>query len=381
MLTQKKVDRAQHDPDGPSWQVLTDAYGLLVRLMPNGDHRYAWRYYHGGRDRYKTLGATALMSLEYARREVLDLRKLKAAGGDPMMPDQDAVTFKVFIPLFIKRHFSEIRQSSVMVFLRHFNYDILPVWGNRMMREITPNDVRDVRLAMRHKPSYANRYLQTLNVLYNKAREWGYTLPQDNPTRFVERFPENSRMRFLSDKELEELGKTLNLWKDQDAADAIRMLLYTGMRKNEVVLLEWEWVDEKFRWIDYPQQATKTGAKRVVLSHPAQEILRRRWNYSKMADPATYSIYAFSNRFGKPVNLWYQWDKIRSVIGANDVRLHDLRHTYASVAAGLGQSLHLIGGQLGHKSQAMTERYSHLATHVVAEATDEVGMKLRTLIE
>ncbi len=381
MLTQKQVDKARYDPKGGSWQTLTDPYGLIVRLMPKGNHRFAWRYHLGGRDRYLTFGMTSTMSLEEARREVLDLRQKKALGSDPAMPSQDSVTFREFLPEFIKRHYREIRSASQAVFDKHFRTDILPAWGSRMMREITPDDVRDVREKMRYKPSYANRYLQTLNVVYNKAREWGYTLPQDNPTRFVERFPEYPRMRFLSDEELAELGPVLKTWRDQDAADAIRMLLYTGARKNEIVLLEWEWVDEKFRWIDYPIAATKTGGRRMMLSHPAQEILRRRWKYTSMEDPSTYSIYAFAGRSGNPVNLWYQWSKIRSLIGADDVRLHDLRHTYASAAAGLGQSLHLIGGQLGHKSETMTERYSHLALHVVAEATDEVGMKLRTLLE
>jgi integrase len=188
-------------------------------------------------------------------------------------------------------------------------------------------------------------------------------------------------MRFLTDAELKGLGVALKDWKDQDAADAIRMLLYTGARKNEIVELEWEWVDEKFRWIDYPVAATKTGGRRMMLSHPAQEILRRRWDdVSRGRTGETYSAYAFAKKYGKPVNLWYQWSKIRDLIGAPDVRLHDLRHTYASIAAGLGQSLHQIGGQLGHKTETMTERYSHLALHVVAEATDEVGMKLRTLV-
>ncbi len=379
MLTQKKVDKARFDPDGGSWQTLTDAYGLIVRLMPKGNHRFAWRYYLGGRDRYMTFGMTSKMTLEEARREVLDLRQTRALGSDPAMPNQDAVTFKEFKPEFVKRHYPEIRPASRAVFMKHLSTDILPVWGSRMMREVAPNDVRKVMMDMRHKPSYANRYLQVLNVLYNKAREWGYTLPQDNPTRFVERYPEHPRMRFLTDAELKGLGVALRDWRDQDAADAIRMLLYTGARKNEIVELEWEWVDEKFRWIDYPIAATKTGGRRMMLSHPAQEILRRRWNdlgYST----SDYPIYAFANKFGKPVNLWYQWSKIRALIGAPDVRLHDLRHTYASIAAGLGQSLHQIGGQLGHKTETMTERYSHLALHVVAEATDEVGMKLRTLL-
>jgi integrase len=382
MLTQKMVNEARYDPDGPTWQALTDAYGLILRLNEKGDHRFAWRYYLGGKDRYKTLGPMSHLTLEDARREVLALREQRALGADPMKPSQDAITFKAFIPLMVAKHLPSIRQASKRVFLTHFNRDILPVWGNRMLREITPQDVRDVRYEMRDKPSYANRFLQVLNVIYNKAREWGYTLPQDNPTRYIDRFPETPRMRFLSDEEIRMLGEVLEDWKDQDSADAIRMLLYTGARKNEIVKLEWEWVDSEFRWIDYPEGATKTGGRRMMLSKPAQEILRRRWNELGLRDQIEgYSIYAFPNRRGDGwVNLWYQWNKIRSLIGADDVRLHDLRHTYASIAAGLGQSLHLIGGQLGHKTETMTARYSHLSQGVVADATDEVGSRLADLI-
>ncbi len=376
-LTQRQVDRARFDTNGTDFQTLNEPGGLTLRIMPTGNHSWVWRYYLGGRDQYLTFGYAKTMTLEEARVRVLSFQGDKLAGIDPRNPFLDSVTVRQLAAKLRTDHYPDVRLATRRAFEAHLANDIIPAWGPKMARELTPNDVRTLHRSMADRPSYANRLLLVITLLFNKAREWGYVIPHDNPTRYVKPYPSTPRQRYLSEEELIRLLKVLREWPERNVANLFRMLVYTGARRNEIAALEWEWIETLFGYINYPEKARKTGAMTLFLNTQAQDILLEQWEFSGHNSP-----YVFPSVYGqdKPrTGLWKVWQKIIKKAGIENLRIHDLRHTYASVGVGLGGSLPLVGGLLGHSSAGMTERYAHLDPKPLKELTEQIGQHLRRL--
>jgi integrase len=203
------------------------------------------------------------------------------------------------------------------------------------------------------------------------AEKWGQRPDGSNPCRHVEKFKERKRERYLSASELLRLGDVLaeaerTRTELPGAIAAIRLLIFTGCRRGEILTLRWEHVDFEKECLRLPD--SKTGARTIHLNAPALEIL----SVVEHQDGNPYVIVG-----GKPgahlVNLRKPWQRIRAQAELEDVRLHDLRHSFASVAVGLGESLHMTGKLLGHSQAQTTQRYAHLADDPVKAATKRVG--------
>jgi integrase len=191
----------------------------------------------------------------------------------------------------------------------------------------------------------------------------------DNPCRNVRRNPENQRTRFLSEAELQRLMAALNAHRDQVAANVIRLLIMTGCRRREVLRAEWPQFDlDRREWLK-PAKNTKSGQPhRVPLSAPALALL------SEMKERTTSNWLFPGNTEGQPLRTIHRpWQHIRKAAGLGDVRLHDLRHSFASALASKGASLQLIGELLGHRAIATTQRYSHLSNDALQAAVEKVG--------
>jgi integrase len=195
----------------------------------------------------------------------------------------------------------------------------------------------------------------------------------DNPARGVKRFRSRSCDRFLSETELARLGQLLSdaekAGVNRYAIAAIRLLALTGCRKKEILSLKWNWVDLERNVLRLPD--SKTGEKTVYLGASATELL-------KSLDRKDGSPYVFpSNRDdGHFKALQGIWLDLRAKAGLNDVRLHDLRHSFASFAAAEGTSLLIIGKLLGHKNSTTTARYAHLADDPLHRAADLVSKQI-----
>jgi integrase len=197
----------------------------------------------------------------------------------------------------------------------------------------------------------------------------GYRPDRSNPVRGLERFKERSRERFLSVAELAALSKaisqgltsgTLSPW----AAGAIRLLVFTGARLSEILTLRWDHVDgELLRLPD-----SKTGAKTIILNAPAKAVLAELPHL-----PGNPFVICGDKAGAHLVNLQKAWRRVREAAGLDDVRLHDLRHTNASLGVASGLSLPLIGGLLGHRHPATTARYTHLYDDPMREAAEKIG--------
>ncbi|MBN98158.1 MAG: integrase, partial [Gemmatimonadetes bacterium] len=207
---------------------------------------------------------------------------------------------------------------------------------------------------------------------------WGLRPDNSNPAKNIDRYKEEKRERFLTSVEVARLWSVLNseaatFKVSQSAIAAIKLLMLTGRRLNEVLKLKWEWVDFEAKVLRLPD--TKSGALLVSLGDPAVLVLSE----LKAAGLDETFVIAGQRKNAPLVNLQKPWRLIRSMAGLNDVRLHDLRHTFASVGAGMGMSLHMLGRLLGHTQEATTRRYAHLAQDPVRTAADAIGAELLRL--
>src|SRR5439155_6593777 len=248
-------------------------------------------------------------------------------------------------------------------------------------------------------PFQANRMLAVVGSMYGFASRVGILDEGTNPARRVENFPEHRRERFLTSDELERLGAAIREaetkgipWKvdeakpnarhlarqenrftrlDPFAAAALRLLLFTGCRLREILHLKWEHVDLERGLLFLPD--SKTGRKAIVLNAPALEIL---------ADLPRVGSYVIAGQAAgtaddKPrADLNRPWRAIVKRAGLNGLRIHDLRHTHASVGAGLGLGLPIIGKLLGHTQPSTTARYAHLDADPLRRASEHIGTQL-----
>jgi integrase len=202
--------------------------------------------------------------------------------------------------------------------------------------------------------------------------------PLDNPCRRIKRYREGKRERFLTEDEIGKAAEAITEAEREGtvgphAAAGLRLALFTGARSGEVIAAKWEHVDWDRRIIRLPD--SKTNDPRTIhLSDAALEVLK--------TTPRSGPYIIAGAKSGEPYkNLTRAWIVARAKGGLEDVRLHDLRHSYASLAAGRGVSLLMIGKLLGHKTPLTTARYSHLARDAVAAINDELGAAMQAAIE
>ncbi|MFZ4604275.1 MAG: tyrosine-type recombinase/integrase, partial [Caulobacterales bacterium] len=223
-------------------------------------------------------------------------------------------------------------------------------------------------------------------IIFQAALEWGVRRGYlaANPGKGVTRFKVEKRERYLSGEELERLWRTL---KDQCAAGAIseshatifRLLALTGARKSEIAELRWREVDFDRGLIFLPGERSKTGAKTIPLGAAAVDLLRSRREEAFKArafGPDDYVFPALRLGKGATVGLQKSWERLRREAGLEGVRIHDLRHTFASIAVADGASLFIIGKVLGHTQARTTERYAHLSASPARNVADRVADQL-----
>ena len=231
-----------------------------------------------------------------------------------------------------------------------------------------------------HKtPTIANRVVDMLSRLFNMAEAWGVAPEGADPCRFVKKYPTRSCERFLSEEEFRRLGRVLSELEAEgkvmaSGIAALRLLMLTGCRRNEILTLRWEDVDldaGELRLRD-----AKTGARSVALSPAARKVLA-----SLPRLPHNPWVITGRGASGRLANLNAQWIVVRKRAGLEDVRIHDLRHSFASRALALGESLTMIGKLLGHRQVQTTARYAHLARESVKTSAARVAESIAADME
>ncbi|MBX3026970.1 tyrosine-type recombinase/integrase [bacterium] len=360
--------------------------GFGMRVKPNGRKSYVLQYRNGsGTSRRVTIGKHGVLTAEGARAEARRLRARVAEGGDPATERQrqrQADSLDAFAKRYLSHHAEAHKKAASVVNDRLLlKLHILPALGSRKLADITREDVTKLHQAMRKTPYAANRMLALLSKMMNLAEKWGARPDGSNPCRHVERFREKRRQRFLAPAELVELGKALAKAERENVehpsvVPALRLLLFTGARRGEVLGLQWAHVDWEHQCLNLPD--SKTGAKAVHLNAPALQVLQAL--AEGRADDSPWVLRGRAK--GRPlVGLPHAWQRIRTGAKLPDVRLHDLRHSFASVAAAEGSSLPIIGALLGHTQPATTARYAHLAADPLREAAERVGARIVRLMQ
>ena len=311
-----------------------DIKGFGVRVHPSGRKVYVVKYRHHGRVVKKTIGPHLTISPAAARARAAEIVTAAMTGRDMMgrvlpLQTDDAATMhdlaKRFLEEYVPDHCKPSSAHSYEIAVRQH---VLRRLGNRRVTEVTRGDVVALHHRMRTTPYAANRTIGILSAMFTVAELWGLRPQGSNPCRYVRRFRERKRERFLSDAEYRRLGATLRDAQSTGAVAAsaiaaIRLLMLTGCRLSEIMTLRWDHVALDARELRLPD--SKTGAKVVHLGEPAVAVLRG------IAREEDNPWVITGRRPGTRVaSLHFPWGRIRKQAGLADVRLHDLRHSFAS---------------------------------------------------
>lgn len=328
--------------------------------------------------RFLTLGQhSEAFPPERARQEAKKLLGLVADGKDPAASratERRAGTLTDLAAAFQAANAKKWRPSTVRTNAALIARAIQPMLGSRRPNELTHGDVVRWHVSLGDTPGAANRALAILSSMLSWAIK--HQLREaPNPCRDVKRYRSKKIERHLSPQELGRLGEVLTKAEAREpyAVAAVRLLLFTGARLGEVLGLRWDWIDTEAGLVCLPD--SKTGPKTLYLNPPALMVL----SDVRRVDGNPHVIVGAKN--GAPlVNLEKAWRRYRNAAGLSDVRLHDLRHTFASIGAAAGEGLPIIGRLLGHRTPTTTSRYAHLSNGPVRVASEKISGLIATAL-
>ncbi len=380
----------------------TDTIGFAIRVRATGGMSYIVQYKAGsGRGapaRRVTLGGIGKITAEQARAAAKKVLGSVAHGKDPAADktnDRRSLPLSDVIEAFLAEHAEAKRKASTASWYRGgLERTVKPALGGMNPGKVTRQDIARLHSSLRETPVQANRVLAMIGALYGFASKAGYVPEDYNPARGIEKFPERSRERFLTSDELARLGDALRLaettglpWRvdesrktakhapkedkrrvilDPYAVAAIRLLILTGARLREMLHARWEFIDFERGVIFLPD--SKTGKKPIYLSAAALLILS-----TLPRNEGNPHIIPGERARHPRADLKRPWAAVTKASGLDGVRIHDLRHSFASVGAGASLGLPVIGKLLGHSQPSTTARYAHLDADPMRRAVETIG--------
>jgi integrase len=316
--------------------------GFGVRVTANGARSYVLTYStHAGRQRRITLGSFPDWNTTQARERAKELKRAVDAGGDPLADieaEREAPDMGVLIERVRSEHFPRLRASSAVEYDRMIRNYVLKPKGhfaeNTKVADITYDDIDALHrsITRRGYKHRANRCIALLSKMFALSIRW--KMRADNPCKGVERHTEHARRRYIKPDELARLVEALAKFPDRDIADAIRLLLLTGARKNEVCSMKWADLDlGAGTWSKPPGSTKQNEAHTVPLSAPARQLLAER--LSKRVDGESF-VFPGRGSTRRIINIWHAWIRLCKTADIKGLRLHDLRHSYASALVSAG---------------------------------------------
>ena len=395
-ITKRLVDGAQPPASGETRLWDSDVPGFVVRVFFNGRKSFGLKYRVASRQRWFTIGDYgAPWTVEEARERARAILRDAKDGVDRQFVKEEcrqALAVSQLVERYLKdgrlarpnkRESSWANDASLL--RRH----VVPLVGRRLAQDLNRKDVErlqadivagktavDERTKARGRAivsggaAVAAGSVRSLSAMMNWAINEG--LATTNPASGVQKVEVGSRERFLTSTEAQKLidatfAMSATRQIPEVHAAVMRLLLFTGARKAEIAELAWREVDLDRGFISLPVHRSKTGEKIIPLNTAAVDELERR---------PREGVYVFPGRGGGPtISLFKSWSKVRASLGLDDVRLHDLRHSFASFAAADGASLYLIGKALGHRNASTTQRYAHLADDPLRAMAERVGQR------
>jgi integrase len=382
-LTDAAVKRLPPPRNGKEITLDAEVTGFGARVTAAGARSYVLRYTtRAGRERTYTIGDATVWRTTAARAEAKRLRQLIDQGGDPLGDIEDeraAPTVADLIERFVVEHVDErVRPSTACAYRGMIELHIRPHFGRHMkVADVQFENIEALhrKITRAGSPYMANRVVAVCSKMFSLAVRW--RMRDDSPARAIERNYEAKRKRYIKPEELERLVAALASYPAQQVANVFRLLLLTGARRGEVLAIEWGALDLGAGIWTKAGSTVKQKTDHVVpLSAPARLLLSEMQDeYMRLHPKKPLPRYVFpgSGERGHVVEVKKAWRSICKAAGITGLRIHDLRHSFASQLASGGASLPLIGSLLGHTNPATTARYTHLFDNPQRSAVERVG--------
>ena len=374
-ISKRTVEALKVEKDTVFWD--SELIGFGVRVYPSGSKYYVVQTKAGGATTRLTVGRHGILTAEEARRRAaLIIARIKAGEEPVAEKSAGGPTVGELAARYLEEHVAvHCKPATAAIYGQAIDRYIVPAFGKLPVLALGREQVTAMHYKLRDTPYMANMAIRVLSRMFNKAGDWGL-VPEgsSNPCRYTVMYKEPPRERFLTEEEFRRLGRVLREAEADgvipaQAVAAIRLLMLTGCRRNEILALRWKEVDlaaGELRLAD-----TKTGARTIALSPEAVRVLAGlpRVTGNPWVVPGTAAGTRLSD-------ISPSWQLVRARAGLEDVRLHDLRHSFASRALALGESLPTIGKLLGHARIETTARYAHLARDSVDASAARVAASI-----
>lgn len=370
-----------HDPEARSHGTeYSDAECIGLRLIvgPTGRKHFLHRYTCNGRARSMALGEWPAVSHQDARQRVNENKAMLVRDLDPADERNKQRAVPTFAEFALEQYLPHARQRKKTHQEDQWKIEraLIPALGTLKLNAITTNDIRILHAREKERTSgvTANHLLRLLGRMLNLACSWG--LLEKNPASGVEKFPESKRERYLNPSELKRFVGALDQMEDTPAFDAIRLLLYTGARREEILSLRWENVsfEEGTFFLPAPKNKRPDTKRMNYMTRPIFEKL-----WQQRAAEGGESPYVFPARAGAKKGYLYDlrkpFEKVLEVAGIESFRIHDMRHTFASYAARVS-NLQVVGKLLNHRDLASTQRYAHMMDDTLQAASDAAAREM-----
>ena len=354
-----------------------DLPGFGVRVYPSGAKTYMVQRRGRRVSKRITVGRHGTMSVDEARQQAAVILTRMESGEEPEAgTDTDGgPTVAELAERYLREHVAvHCKPTTVMGYRRAIERNILPKLGKLPIGELDRRHVAELQYRLRKRPTAANNAVGALSRMMNRAQAWGLMPAGSNPCRFVKPYRTRRPERFLTEDEFRRLGRALDDLEAEDrlpvhVAAAFRLLTLTGCRSGEVLTLRWR--DVALGRNEIRLRDSKTGPRTVPLSPAATRVLAELPRV--LGNPW---VIAGPEPGGRQMQLTYYWYRVRERAGLDDVRIHDLRHSFASRALAMGEDLTMIGKLLGHRKLQSTARYAHLARDSVRESAALVSASI-----
>ena len=351
--------------------------GFGVRVYATGSKAYLVRLRGPAGSRQVALGRHGVVPAEEARKRGAEVLARMRAGRDPepRARKNGAPTVADLAERYLREHVAVRCKPLTLRNYRHvIQKNVLPILGRIPVAVLERRHVAELHYLLRRTPVSANDAVNALSRMLNRADAWGMVPPGRNPCRGMRKYRTRRLERFLTEREFRRLGETLDALEAEGgvpvhAAAALRLLMLTGCRRGEIVGLRW--ADVRLDRSEIQLADSKTGPRTVSLSPPAVRVL------AGLPRPAGNPWVIAGAKPGACLpHITYYWYRVRKRAGLEDVRLHDLRHSFASRALALGEPLPMIAKLLGHTKVQTTARYAHLTRDSVRDSADRVSASI-----
>ncbi len=369
-LTQQFVDRVELPKKGKVDYFDTSVVGLVLRVMASGTKTYSCRYRDlRSKQMERKLGAADVLRLSDARSRVLEIQRQLALGEDPFELQRSLQAVPLFADFVANAYMPHIKgyKKSWTTDESILRNHILPKLGDLYLDQIKQHHIREIldKHRLIHKPATTNRVTILMRTIFNCALKWEVEGLARNPTQGIVLYAvNNKRERYLNQEETLSLFKALENSPNSLLTYIVAMLLLTGARRNEVLTARWKDLDLEAR--SWRIEFNKSGQTRhVPISEGLVDLLVE---VPRLAG----SPFVFANpRTARPFkNIFNSWNTARKNAGLQDVRLHDLRHSFASFLINQGRSLYEVQKLLGHTQIKTTQRYAHLSNESLLSAAN-----------